>query len=69
MSHLPPPANNMPFLFALLLDRPFRQAMLPLSVLGLVWSLLYLYSGNLLVTVLIHAMWNSRVFLGSLLGL
>ncbi|CAN0467555.1 unnamed protein product [Hapterophycus canaliculatus] len=43
--------------------------MLPLSVLGLVWSLLYLYSGNLLVTVLIHAMWNSRVFLGSLLGL
>ncbi|CAM9421690.1 unnamed protein product [Ectocarpus sp. 6 AP-2014] len=45
------------------------QAMLPLSVLGLVWSLLYLYSGNLLVTVLIHAMWNSRVFLGSLLGL
>lgn len=43
--------------------------MLPLSVLGLVWSLLYLYSRNLLVTVLIHAMWNSRVFLGSLLGL
>ncbi|CAM9502816.1 unnamed protein product [Discosporangium mesarthrocarpum] len=45
------------------------QAMLPLSILGLVWSLLYMCSGNLLVTVFIHAMWNSRVFLGSLLGL
>lgn len=43
--------------------------MFPLTVLGLVWSLLYLYSGNLMVNVLIHAMWNSRVFLGSFLGL
>eukprot|EP00904_Undaria_pinnatifida_P000388 jgi/Undpi1/1034/HiC_scaffold_10.g04498.m1 len=45
------------------------QAMFPLSVLGLIWSLLYLFSGNMMVTVLIHAMWNSRVFLGSFLGL
>ncbi|CAM9992236.1 unnamed protein product [Choristocarpus tenellus] len=43
--------------------------MLPLSILGLVWSLLYMFSGNLVTTIIIHAMWNSRVFLGSLLGL
>ncbi|KAG5175528.1 hypothetical protein JKP88DRAFT_338282 [Tribonema minus] len=44
------------------------QAMIPLSMLGLVWALLYVLSGNLLVTIMIHGMWNSRVFLGSLLG-
>ncbi|CAM9692173.1 unnamed protein product, partial [Phaeothamnion confervicola] len=44
-------------------------SMLPLTALGLVWSLLYMLSGNLVVTVIIHALWNSRVFLGSLLGL
>jgi len=27
-----------------------------------------LQSGNLMVPMVIHAMWNSRVFLGSLLG-
>lgn len=37
--------------------------MIPLSVLGIVWAVVYLQSKNLLVTVLIHAMWNSRVFL------
>lgn len=41
----------------------------PLSMLGFIWAILYAKSGNLLVTILIHAMWNSRVFLGSLLGL
>lgn len=41
----------------------------PLSMLGLIWAILYAKSGNLTVTILIHAMWNSRVFLGSLLGL
>ena len=41
---------------------------LPLAVLGVLWALLYLMSGNLLVPILIHAMWNSRVFLGSFLG-
>lgn len=41
----------------------------PLSMLGLIWAILYAKSGNLIVTILIHAMWNSRVFLGSLLGL
>lgn len=42
---------------------------IPLSTLGLIWAILYAKSGNLIVTILIHAMWNSRVFLGSLLGL
>lgn len=42
---------------------------IPLSMLGFIWALLYAKSGNLTVTILIHAMWNSRVFLGSLLGL
>jgi len=43
--------------------------MIPLTVLGLAWAMLYTKSRNLLVTIVIHAMWNSRVFLGSLLGL
>ncbi|CAN8071151.1 unnamed protein product [Agarophyton chilense] len=42
---------------------------LPLSMLGFIWANLYSQSRNLTVTILIHAMWNSRVFLGSLLGL
>jgi membrane protease YdiL (CAAX protease family) len=44
-------------------------ACIPLAVLGWTWSLLYAKSGNLLTTILIHAMWNSRIFLGSWLGL
>lgn len=44
-------------------------AMIPLSVLGLLWALIYKRSGNLLTTILIHAMWNTRVFLGSFLTL
>lgn len=42
---------------------------LPLAILGWVWAVIYGKSGNLMVTILIHAMWNSRVFLGSWLGL
>mmetsp|Transcript_19343 Transcript_19343/g.31761 ORF Transcript_19343/g.31761 Transcript_19343/m.31761 type:complete len:489 (+) Transcript_19343:99-1565(+) len=42
---------------------------IPLAVLGWFWAALYAKSGNLLVTILIHGMWNSRVFLGSWLGL
>lgn len=42
---------------------------IPLAILGWTWASLYAKSGNLLVTILIHAMWNSRVFLGSWLGL
>jgi membrane protease YdiL (CAAX protease family) len=44
-------------------------AFIPLAVLGWTWNILYTKSGNLFTTILIHAMWNSRVFLGSWLGL
>ena len=39
--------------------------MLPLFALGLTWSTLYVLSGNLFVTILVHTLWNARVFLGS----
>ena len=42
---------------------------LPLSVTGYFWGVLYVNSRNLLVPVLIHALWNGRIFLGSYLGL
>jgi len=42
--------------------------MIPLMGLGFLWALLYVRSQNLVVTIIIHAMWNSRVFLGSYLG-
>lgn len=45
------------------------SGMIPLTTLGYLWAVLYLLSGNLLVPILIHGMWNSRVFLGSLLGI
>ena len=45
------------------------NSLLPLTALGAVWALLYRLSSNLTVTIMIHAMWNSRVFLGSALGL
>ncbi len=44
-------------------------ACIPLTILGWTWSILYAKSGNLLTTIIIHAMWNSRIFLGSWLGL
>jgi membrane protease YdiL (CAAX protease family) len=37
----------------------------PLCVLGWVWAVIYTKSQNLWTTVVIHAMWNSRIFLGS----
>lgn len=37
--------------------------LLPLSVLGMAWSLLYTQSRNLAVPIAIHAMWNTRAFL------
>jgi membrane protease YdiL (CAAX protease family) len=42
---------------------------IPLFILGWTWNVLYVKSGNLQTTILVHAMWNSRVFLGSWLGL
>lgn len=59
------PASSV--LFALHHLNP--TGVLPLTVLGLVWAVLYSKSKNLTVTILIHAMWNSRVFLSSFLGL
>ena len=43
------------------------RGLLPLSALGLIWGMLYVASGNLLVPILVHAMWNSRIFLHALL--
>ena len=45
-----------------------RDLFLPLFTLGLGWASLYVQSKNLFVTVLVHCLWNSRVFLGSFLG-
>lgn len=42
---------------------------LPLAVLGWTWNILYAKSGNLVATILVHAMWNARIFLGSWFGL
>eukprot|EP00922_Rhytidocystis_sp_ex-Travisia-forbesii_P029479 GHVS01043108.1.p1 GENE.GHVS01043108.1~~GHVS01043108.1.p1 ORF type:complete len:712 (+),score=135.40 GHVS01043108.1:43-2178(+) len=45
------------------------QSFIPLCILGYLWALLYVHSNNLFVTVVVHSMWNSRVFLGTLWGL
>jgi len=42
---------------------------IPLWVLGMTWATIYAKCKNLWVTILIHSMWNSRVFLGGWLGL
>lgn len=42
---------------------------LPLSVTGWFWAVMYVNSGNLLVPILIHALWNARIFAGSFLAL
>ncbi|GMI02441.1 hypothetical protein TrLO_g27 [Triparma laevis f. longispina] len=42
---------------------------LPLAVLGISWAGIYVASGNLVTTMIIHAMWNSRVFLGGWMGI
>jgi membrane protease YdiL (CAAX protease family) len=43
--------------------------LLPLTALGATWTAIYLLSGNLVATIALHMMWNSRVFLGSMLSL
>ena len=43
--------------------------LLPLAVTGYFWGVLYVNSANLLVPILVHALWNARIFLGSYLGL
>ena len=44
-------------------------AALPLAVLGFSWAVLYTQSRNLLSVIVVHALWNSRVFIGSWFGL
>ena len=44
-------------------------AFLPLCVLGWTWAVIYTKSKNLWTTILIHCMWNSRIFLGGWFGL
>jgi membrane protease YdiL (CAAX protease family) len=43
-------------------------AALPLAVLGWTWCGLYMASDNIWTTIVVHALWNSRVFLSSWLG-
>lgn len=38
-------------------------ALLPLTALGILWGGLYRASGNLVVPIAVHAMWNTRFFL------
>jgi membrane protease YdiL (CAAX protease family) len=40
-----------------------EDAFIPLFVLGWTWAVLYLLSGNLFVAMVVHAMWNSAVFI------
>eukprot|EP00543_Licmophora_paradoxa_P015985 CAMPEP_0202462342 /NCGR_PEP_ID=MMETSP1360-20130828/53599_1 /ASSEMBLY_ACC=CAM_ASM_000848 /TAXON_ID=515479 /ORGANISM="Licmophora paradoxa, Strain CCMP2313" /LENGTH=289 /DNA_ID=CAMNT_0049084775 /DNA_START=452 /DNA_END=1321 /DNA_ORIENTATION=+ len=42
---------------------------IPLLILGWLWAAIYTKSRNLIVTILIHMMWNSRVFLSNWFGL
>jgi membrane protease YdiL (CAAX protease family) len=42
---------------------------LPLAVLGWTWAFLYTQSRNLWTVIVVHALWNSRVFIGSWFGL
>jgi membrane protease YdiL (CAAX protease family) len=44
-------------------------AALPLAVLGWTWAYLYTQSRNLWTVIVVHALWNSRVFIGSWFGL
>ena len=76
LSLLPALARFMPLraamvVHALLFGLHHRAvpALIPLSVLGLLWAALYLASSNLLVPIFVHALWNSRIFLTSLLDL
>jgi membrane protease YdiL (CAAX protease family) len=44
-------------------------AFLPLCVLGWTWAVLYTKSQNLWTTIVLHSMWNSRIFLTSWWGI
>ena len=68
--------QNMPYQWSILvssiifsLHHVSTTSYIPLCVLGYTWNVIYTKSKNLQTTILIHAMWNSRVFIGSWLGL
>lgn len=42
---------------------------LPLAVLGWTWAAVYAKSRNIKTVIIIHMLWNSRVFIGSWMGL
>ena len=72
---LPALVRFMPLRLALLvqavlfgLHHQSLTGLVPLSVLGLIWGVVYVSAGNLLVPIVIHMMWNSRIFLSSLLS-
>ena len=44
----------------------FKEQDSSYAALGLLWGWMYLRSGNLLAIMLIHALWNTRIFIGSL---
>jgi membrane protease YdiL (CAAX protease family) len=43
------------------------DALLAFFGLGLIWSMFYLLSGSIIVPVIIHYMWNFRVFINSMM--
>ncbi|XP_955457.1 protease, putative [Theileria annulata] len=45
------------------------HSFLQLFSLGLLWSFIQLNNDNILITILIHSLWNSRIFFGSLTGI
>lgn len=66
--HLMPIKRALPLhalIFALVHRDPTVIA--PLTVLAFLWGWLYMVSGNLLVPILTHALWNSHFFIESLL--
>lgn len=42
------------------------NALLPLMALGGLWSLVYIHSGNLMTVIMIHGLWNSRIFVNGM---
>ena len=44
------------------------RGLLPISALGALWALLYVQTGNLVVPIAVHAMWNAKIFLHAVLG-
>ena len=54
------------FIFAVHHSRP--DVFLPLFALGLLWSKVYLLTGSLFVSTVVHSLWNGRAFVIQCLG-